>query len=455
MPPAPNRGTGRTRALQRAAVLPAGWAEHAIAAGAAGLAALATDTALRMHSGLAPAIVDSAAAVVFAGLAVGHMVLRPRAVRVAPALKKPVSPKRVAEPARASVAPAPLDEMPVQLRPRLAETVVTTASDGFAHLQKLVAELARATPGPKAVTADPDAPRYNEPEAFRSADDMEWRPSAHVAALADVARTMELDELFQYHPEVAGAAAELTDALDAGRITVYLEPIQQIETDRTRHYEVSVRFKTADGVELPHHEMLAAARMAGLLPRVDAVVLPRAARIAQHFQMRGRDTEILSHVHGASLPDPDFRAEVTAATIAADGAALVLSFAQADVRGFGPIHWEILSTIADMGLRFAIEGVTDLDMDFEALKLRGFNFAKLDAGVLLDGLPAFGGKIAPADVCRHVVSAGLALIVNHIDDEVLLARLLGFGVLFGQGTLFGTRRAVRADLLSMYAAAAA
>ena len=266
---------------------------------------------------------------------------------------------------------------------------------------------------------------------------------------------MALDAPSRYQTSAASAAIDLTDALDAGRMTVYLEPIQRIESDRAGHYEVTVRFRTVDGVELPHQDMLAAARFAGLLPRVDAAVLPRAARIAQHFQMRGRDTEILSHVHGASLPDQDFRAEVTAATIAADGAALVLSFAQSDVRGFGPVHWEILSTIADMGLRFAIEDVTDLDMDFETLKHRGFNFAKLDAGVLLDGLPAFAGLIAPADVCRHVASAGLALIVNHIDDEAVLARLLGFGVLFGQGTLFGARRAVRADLLSMNTAAAA
>ncbi len=215
-----------------------------------------------------------------------------------------------------------------------------------------------------------------------------------------------------------------------------------------------MRFKDATGVELPHDQVLAAARDAGLLPRVDAAVLPRAARIAQHFQLRGRDTEILAHVHGVSLPDQDFRAEVTAATIAADGAALVLSFAQSDLRGFGPIHWDILSTMADMGLRFAIESVTDLDMDFDALKSRGFEFVKLDTGVLLEGLPALDGIVASADVCRHFATAGLALIVNHVDDEQALARILGFGVLFGQGALFGNKRAVRSDLLSSPAAAA-
>jgi cyclic-di-GMP phosphodiesterase, flagellum assembly factor TipF len=255
------------------------------------------------------------------------------------------------------------------------------------------------------------------------------------------------------HTAAPSVASELADALVQQRMTVYLEPIQQIAGDQPRHYEVSVRFKTADGAELPHEELLAAARSSGLLAQVDAAILPRAARIAQHFQARGRETDVVSRVHGESLADQEFRSGVTAATIAADGAALVLSFAQSDVRAFGRLHWEILSTLSDMGLRFAIESITDLDMDFEMLEQRGFTFAKLDAEVLLNGLPAMGGVIAPADVCRHLAMMGLALVVGHVDDEAVRARLLGFGVLFGQGTLFGGRRAVRADILTAAMAA--
>ncbi|MGH6815885.1 MAG: EAL domain-containing protein, partial [Hyphomicrobiaceae bacterium] len=126
---------------------------------------------------------------------------------------------------------------------------------------------------------------------------------------------------------------------------------------------------------------------------------------------------------------------------------LVLTFAQADVRLFAPRHWTVLEEMRALGFRFALDEVTDLDFDFEALRAAGFAFAKLDAPVFLEGLPAPAGHIPSADVCRHLANFGLALIVGRIDDERQLGRILGFGVLFGQGSLFGAPRPVKSDIV--------
>jgi cyclic-di-GMP phosphodiesterase TipF (flagellum assembly factor) len=106
-----------------------------------------------------------------------------------------------------------------------------------------------------------------------------------------------------------------------------------------------------------------------------------------------------------------------------------------------------------MGFRFGLEAVTDLDMDFAGLKKMGFAFVELDAPVFLDGLPCAGGRIPAADVCRHLADFGLTLVVGHIDDDWLLARILGFGVMFGKGTLFGGPRLVKDEVVAGHAAA--
>ena len=439
------------------------WQADLVALVSAALFVLALKLGLQIHGGISPFAAALIAGIAYVNLVALHILLRPRASRQAPALK--ATPRRRPRPAQQSVQPVilpqPENAAPdVESRPapqpsvsRISVAVTNNRplqpqENGFEHLQSLVAELARITPGPKAATPDPDAVQAETATA--------WAQYAATRAMrTNVISAQPNARQGTGGTEVSAFALELSDALSFDRLTIYLEPIQQIEFDRPRHYEVSVRFKDAAGLEMAHDRVMAAAREAGMLARVDAAILPRAARIAQHFQLRGRDTEILSHVHGDSLPDQQFRAEVTAATIAADGAALVLSFDQSDVRNFGPIHWDILNTIAEMGLTFAIESVTDLDMDFEILKARGFNFVKLDADVLIEGLPAAGGIIASADVCRHFSTAGLGLIVNHIDDEHALARILGFGVLFGQGALFGSKRAVRADILTSASAASA
>jgi cyclic-di-GMP phosphodiesterase TipF (flagellum assembly factor) len=60
--------------------------------------------------------------------------------------------------------------------------------------------------------------------------------------------------------------------------------------------------------------------------------------------------------------------------------------------------------------------------------------------------------VPAADICRHLADFGLTLIVGRIEDDWLLARILGFGVLFGKGTLFGEPRLVKDEVVAAPAA---
>ena len=208
-----------------------------------------------------------------------------------------------------------------------------------------------------------------------------------------------------------------------------------------------MRLLGADGREMLPAEFMEAARRDGLLAHLDALKLPRVARVARKVQERGRASVVLSTFAGESLADDGFRAAAADAAADTGSDRLVLSFAQSDVRGFGPIHWQALTMLADWGLRFALEEVLDLDMDFEVLRARGFDFIKLDAQVFLEGMPSAGGLVPSADLCRYLSELGLILIVGRIDDERALARILGYGVAFGQGALFGGPKPVRADVV--------
>jgi cyclic-di-GMP phosphodiesterase TipF (flagellum assembly factor) len=114
-----------------------------------------------------------------------------------------------------------------------------------------------------------------------------------------------------------------------------------------------------------------------------------------------------------------------------------------------------VSALSALGFRFAISGLTDLDMNFAAMAKAGFGFVKLDAAVMLEGLPHPGGHIPASDVCRFLADQGFGLIVEGIDSEETLARVYGFGALMGQGTLFGGRRPVKADVAGKPGRAAA
>jgi cyclic-di-GMP phosphodiesterase TipF (flagellum assembly factor) len=247
----------------------------------------------------------------------------------------------------------------------------------------------------------------------------------------------------------ADARARLmADAISAGRIEVSLEPILGLEDQQTRHYEVSVRLRDADGNPLEVTPDGPDLRGTGLLPLFDGVRVTRTAAVARRLEDRGKSGSVFSAFSGESVADEHFLGELaeTLHLRASLASQLVLSFTQTDVRGFSTPEWDSLADMRALGFRFAITHLTDLDMDFEALAEQGFVFAKLDASVFLEGLRAPSGHLPSSDVCRHLARHGLTLVVEHIDDDELLARVFGFGVLLGQGQLFGGARPVRADV---------
>jgi cyclic-di-GMP phosphodiesterase TipF (flagellum assembly factor) len=238
--------------------------------------------------------------------------------------------------------------------------------------------------------------------------------------------------------------AAVAEALARERVDVFLEPILGLADERARHFEVTVRLKTPAGEAIHHAEVEQAGRGAGLLPLLDALRVRHSAGLALRLERRGREGSVFSDMTSESLENRRFLSSVAQSHGHGELIAnrLVLAFAQREVRGFTRAQWSALAGLRDLGFRFALQGVGDLDMDFGVLKATGFEFVKLDAHVFLQGLP-LGECIVPAsDLCRHMAGSGLALVVGGIDNELDRARIFGFGVLFGQGALFGAPRPI-------------
>ena len=245
-------------------------------------------------------------------------------------------------------------------------------------------------------------------------------------------------------PPLDSRLARIAEAVAAERFEVLIEPIHVLSEGRPRHYEVTMRLRTADGEQLEQADYTRAAQDSDLLSHIDAARMLRAARVARRLAERGRQGSVLSALAAGSITDSAFLDAAQQQAGNDGGVRLVLSFAQSDARNFTPAHADALGTMAGAGFGFALEDVTDLEMDFARLKALGFEFVKLDAQVFLDGMQAPGGCIPAADICRYLSEFGLTLIVGAIEDDWLLAKIMGFGVLLGKGTLFGGPRLIKA-----------
>ncbi|MGD9783320.1 MAG: EAL domain-containing protein [Hyphomicrobiaceae bacterium] len=296
----------------------------------------------------------------------------------------------------------------------------------------------------EAADASKAAPKAHVgPDAAEDTDDAPgWSADAIDAALA-----IDGDEAPETVPPAFGNGrmARIASALDAGRVDVFLEPILDLEKHRAVHYEVSLRLSDADGSAIGMDDLPDSERSHAVLPLLDSVRLSHTAFLARKLEEKGKQGAVFSTLAATSLTSDDFMSSL--ADVIAEqetiGGQLVLTFDQADVRRFRAPEWATLSEMRDFGFRFALRAVTDLDMDFEELAGNGFKFVKLDAENFLAGLPAPGDAVPAGDICRYLADFGLALVVERIDDEEQRATIFGFGVLFGQGELFGGARRMK------------
>jgi EAL domain-containing protein (putative c-di-GMP-specific phosphodiesterase class I) len=251
-------------------------------------------------------------------------------------------------------------------------------------------------------------------------------------------------------PPVPNAqVARAAEAIAANRMETLLEPIQALNEGRARHFEISARFLAADGAAID----TSALERTGLIARMDGASVIRAARVAHRLGERGREGNVLTRIAAESLTDPGFIDAVVQQAKNARGMGLILALSQTTARTLTDIQISGLNALTTAGCRFALEEVDDLKMDFASLKAVGFAFVKLEAPVFLEGLAAAGGRVAASDVVRFLGDYGLTLIVARIEDDWMLARILGFAVQFGMGGLFGGPKLVKAEVVGEPAAA--
>lgn len=370
--------------------------------------------------------------------------------------------------------------------PVLPATPPSAPSDSADEIQGLIRRLARDLNAPPAAetASEPSAPlepvaapqpqdieasvaalretagRMRDSEPPRPAATIERSaPSAPVAASPGMAEPSVQTAPSPPAASVPQPSAKLDDvaaALERESIDVLLVPIMGLDDKKARHFEISLTVRLGSGEVVSARDIAAASRGSGLLPRLDALRVDRTTRVARYLESRGRTGSLFSALTAESLGSDTFLNNL--ADLYRDNervaSRLLLSFAQQDARTLSAVHCATLRDMADLGYRFALEDVTDLDMDFAAMKSSGFEFVKLDAMVFLEGLPTANGFVPAADLCRHLSGLGFGLIVGRIEDERQLAEIVGFGAVLGQGLLFGAPRPVKAEVLGQSAAAA-
>lgn len=241
--------------------------------------------------------------------------------------------------------------------------------------------------------------------------------------------------------------AAVADSLVAGRVEVELEPVLSLVDQRTSHYEVSVNVLSVDGRRLVENGDFTSLHATGLLPLFDSARLSRSVSVVQRLQEKGKKGRVFSAYSVECLTSPSFLSDVRSALQdrGAIATQMVIGLRQSDVRGFSGSEWSAIAELRQLHVVFALDRMTDLDMDLKRLVAAGFAFARIDGTQCLSGLRFGGRPVAGGELVRYLTGAGLTVVGENIDSEPLLQRLGAAGVQLGQGRVFGGRRAVKVN----------
>jgi cyclic-di-GMP phosphodiesterase, flagellum assembly factor TipF len=301
--------------------------------------------------------------------------------------------------------------------------------------------LAAAAAAPLHVSKPEHEPRNEPPFA---ADD------AAIAAPAAVAPATPVASESAPSRSQAQILAAVKSAIEESRIDIYLQPMVTLPQRKVRFYEAVTRLRDDRDQVLAADDFISVAEAAGLIGRIDHMVMLRCVQVLRRLMVRNKDVGVFCNVATATLGHPASFAQCLDFLEAnrALAPSLVLEFKQAAFRKLGPAESENLAALAQRGFRFSIDHVTDLRIEPRELADRGVRFIKVPAALLLDQRQAPASDIHASDLSDLLGRFGIDLIAERIEGERAVVDLLDYDVRFGQGFLFAPPRPLRPEAAS-------
>jgi cyclic-di-GMP phosphodiesterase, flagellum assembly factor TipF len=299
----------------------------------------------------------------------------------------------------------------------------------------MLASAAADAAAAQAVAANKDAQKEPTP----AADDrgLAAAPAAPAAVSAATAPSRSQSQIL----------SAVRSAVDENRIDIYLQPMVSLPQRKVRFYEAVTRLRDDKDQMLAADDFIGVAEAAGLIGRIDHMVMLRCVQVLRRLMVRNKDVGVFCNVAAATLGNPTTFGQCLDFLEAnrALAPSLVLEFKQATFRNLGPVETENLAALAQRGYHFSIDHVTDLRIEPRELADCGVRFIKVPAALLLDQKQTSTSDIHPSDLSDLLGRFGIDLIAERIEGERAVVDLLDYDVRFGQGFLFAPPRPLRPE----------
>jgi len=237
---------------------------------------------------------------------------------------------------------------------------------------------------------------------------------------------------------------EVRDAIAAGRVLLYLQPIVALDTGRLVSMESLARLRTADGTLLTPHEFLPTAQRTGLIAPLGDRMLEHACAEMAAWRASGAvqgDVSVKVNVSPSQLLQPH-AAERILATLRRYGVpaeVLGLEITESELLDLSERTLEQLDELAGAGVQVGIDDVGTGWSSLTNVRRLPLSFLKIDRTFAAGVYPPDEHPFDVAIVRSLLVlgeDTGLDVIMEGIETPQQRDALLALGARWGQGYLY-------------------
>jgi cyclic-di-GMP phosphodiesterase TipF (flagellum assembly factor) len=258
--------------------------------------------------------------------------------------------------------------------------------------------------------------------------------------------------------QTAALLDTVRQALADNRVDLYLQPVVSLPQRRTVFYESFSRLRDETGRIMMPAEYLQVTEREGLVSAIDNLLLFRCVQIVRRLAKQDRKVGIFCNIALGSLGDETFFPqflEFLSENKDMSGA-LIFELGQAAFKQRGSVEARNMAKLADLGFRFSLDKVTDLELDFQDLSRADVKFLKIGADLLLSQLLDVEGRqalkslrdIQASDFAGFTRRYGVEVIAEKVESERQVVDVLELDIGYGQGHLFGEPRAIKEQVLA-------
>ncbi|MGO1119288.1 EAL domain-containing protein [Rhodovibrionaceae bacterium A322] len=233
-------------------------------------------------------------------------------------------------------------------------------------------------------------------------------------------------------------------ALRDDMIDLVLQPIVTLPKRQKRYYECFSRLRDATGNYILPQDYIPVAEKAGLVTAIDNMLLFRTIQLVRKIQRKHEELDFFCNTSSHTLKDAEFFGDFvdyleSNRLLVAN---LIFEFPQADFKDMSSEARLLLRRLSNIGARFSLDQVEDLDLDLPDLEGRAVAFVKVDGPKLVEMRINEGSKKV-REFIESFNRSRIQLIVEKLEEDDDLMTLLEAGATLGQGYLFGEPRLAR------------